>query len=201
MKSFLLSAVLVMAAALPAAAATTATEEIRNANDKVRELLSTQVERGSDAERKNASKITHELRDLFDIGDLAKRALVDHWQEMTPAQRNSLVDTLRLIVERNYIAQLRSNLSYQIVYNGEEKQDGDVVVKTTIKAQRGGRPVEIGVDYRLRPEGNGWRAYDVITDDVSILKNYRSQFNRIIGKEGIDGLIRRMKAKLDQNED
>lgn len=190
-----------MAAALPASAATGATEEIRNANEKVRELLSTQVERGSDAERKNASKITHELRDLFDIGDLAKRALVDHWQEMTPAQRNSLVDTLRSIVERNYIAQLRSNLSYQTVYNGEEKQGDDVVVKTTIKAQRGGRPVEIGVDYRLRPEGNGWRVYDVVTDDVSILKNYRSQFNRIIGKEGIDGLIRRMKAKLDQNED
>ena len=192
---------MVMAAALPASAAAGAIDEIRDANNKVRELLSTQVERGGDAERKNASKITHELRDLFDIGDLAKRALVDHWQEMTPAQRNSLVDTLRLIVERNYIAQLRSNLSYQIVYNGEEKQGDDVVVKTTIKAERGGRPVEIGVDYRLRPEGNGWRAYDVITDDVSILKNYRSQFNRIIAKEGIDGLIRRMKAKLDQNED
>src|SRR5262245_40286225 len=103
MKSFILSTLFVMAAALPAAAASTsATDAIRSANDKVRELLSTPVTPGSDAERKNAEKITHELRDLFDIGDLAKRALVDHWQEMTPSQRNSLVDTLRQIVERNY---------------------------------------------------------------------------------------------------
>jgi phospholipid transport system substrate-binding protein len=208
MKSILLSVFMLLAVALPAAAAPSggpgssgATEAIRNANDRVRELLSTPVTPGSDAEKKNAARITHELRDLFDIGDLAKRALVDHWQEMTAAQRTALVDTLRLIVERNYIAQLRSNLSYETVYQGEEKQGADVVVKTVIKAQRGGRPVEIPVEYQLRPEGTGWKAYDVITDDVSILKNYRSQFNRIIAKEGVDGLIRRMKAKLDQNAD
>ena len=176
-----------------------ASEAIRTANTRVRELLSTHAQPGSEASRKAASKITRELRDLFDIGDLAKRALVDHWQEMSAAQRTSLVDTLRLIVERNYIAQLRSNLNYDIVYQGEEPQGGDV--KTVIKAERSGRPVEIPVEYLLHAEAGGFRAYDVVTDDVSILKNYRSQFNRIIAKEGIDGLIRRMKAKLDKNED
>jgi phospholipid transport system substrate-binding protein len=184
-------------------AATTgpATEAIRTANARVRELLSTPAEPGSDQSRKAASKITHELRDLFDIGDLAKRALADHWQEMTATQRTALVDTLRSIVERNYIAQLRSNLTYEIVYQGEEPKGSDVLVKTVIKAERSGRPVEIPVEYLLHPEGNGFRAYDVVTDDVSILKNYRSQFNRIIAKDGIEGLIRRMKTKLDKNED
>jgi phospholipid transport system substrate-binding protein len=179
----------------------TATEAIRSANSKVRELLSAHNEAGSDAARKAASRITHELRDLFDIGDLAKRALVDHWQEMTPAQRTTLVDTLRLIVERNYIAQLRSNLNYDIDYQGESQDGDDILVKTVIKAERSGRPVEIPVDYRLHPTAAGYRVYDVVTDEVSILKNYRSQFNRIIGKEGVDGLIRRMKAKLEKNED
>ncbi len=176
-------------------------EAIKTANNRVRELLAAKAAPGSAEERKAASKITSELRGLFDIGDLAKRALVDHWGEMTPAQRTALVDTLRQIVERNYIAQLRSNLDYEIGYTGEEKQGGDVLVHTVIKAQRGGRPVEIPVDYLLHPEDGGYRAYDVITDDVSILKNYRSQFNRIIAKDGVDGLIKRMKAKLDKNDD
>jgi phospholipid transport system substrate-binding protein len=200
---FLVGIIALLVTSGPARAADqgAATEAIRTANSRVRELLSTHAEAGSEQSRKAASKITHELRDLFDIGDLAKRALVDHWQEMTPAQRTALVDTLRLIVERNYIAQLRSNLSYEITYQGEEPQAGDVLVKTVIKAQRSGPPVEIPVDYLLHAEGGGFRAYDVVTDDVSILKNYRSQFNRIIAKEGIDGLIRRMKAKLDKNED
>jgi len=189
-------------AAPVAAAPSSATDAIRNANARVRELLSTHTAAGNDGADKNAAKITHELRDLFDIADLAKRALVDHWGEMTPAQRTALVDTLRLIVEKNYIAQLRSNLKYEIVYQSEEPKGQDVLVTTVIKAERGGRPVEIPVEYLLRAEGGGWRAYDVITDDVSILKNYRSQFNRIISKEGVDGLIRRMKAKLDKtNED
>lgn len=177
------------------ASAGPATDAIRNANQRVRELLSTK------GDAKAASKITHELRDLFDIGDLAKRALADHWQEMSPSQRTQLVDTLRMIVERSYIAQLKSNLSYEVAYQGEEPKGGDVLVKTVIKAERSGRPVEIPVEYLLHPEGSGFRAYDVVTDDVSILKNYRSQFNRIIAKDGVDGLIKRMKAKLDKNEE
>jgi phospholipid transport system substrate-binding protein len=183
------------------AAKPSASESIKDANTRVRGLLSAKVEPGSEAERKNSARVTTELRDLFDIGDMAKRALVDHWDKMSATQRKDLVDTLRLIVERNYVSQLRSNLAYEIVYTGEEPKDGDVLVKTVIKAQRASRPVEIPVDYLLHPEGDHWRAFDVITDDVSILRNYRSQFNRIIAKEGVDGLIRRMKSKLERNED
>jgi len=197
----ILAFVAVFATPVFAQGAPSATDAIRAANSRVRELLSAKTDPGSDADRRAASKITAELRGLFDIGDLAKRALADHWDKMTPGQRTSLVDTLRLIVERNYIAQLRSNLSYEIDYTGEEPQGKDVLVKTVVKATRSGRPVEIPVDYVLRSEASGWRAYDVITDDVSILKNYRAQFNRIIGKEGVDGLIKRMKAKLDKNDD
>src|SRR5262249_28768551 len=177
-------------AAAPALAAAarkrSATNGTGKDNNRVRELLtaSSKAEAGSEAERKAAAKITHELRDLFDIGDLAKRALADHWDKMTASQRTAIVDTLRQIVDRNYVGQPRSNLSYEVVYTGEEPQGQDVVVKTVIKAQRNNRPVEIPVDYVLRQEANGWRAYDVITDEVSILKNYRSQFNRIIAKEG-----------------
>jgi phospholipid transport system substrate-binding protein len=200
MIGIIVTAVLLLA--LPAQAAKPSpTEAIRTANSRVRELLSAKVAAGSDAEHKNAAKVTSELRDLFDIGDLARRALVDHWEKMTPAQRSGLVDTLRLIVERNYVSQLRSNLAYEIVYTGEEPSGSDVVVKTVIHAQRGGRPVEIPVDYILHAERDHWRAYDVITDEVSLLKNYRSQFNKIIAKDGVDGLVRRMKARLDKNED
>jgi phospholipid transport system substrate-binding protein len=186
----------------PAAAAEgSATDAIRTANTRVRELLSEKVTPGTDAERKNATRVTSELRDLFDIGDLAKRALVDHWATMTPAQRSGLVETLRDVVERNYVSQLRSNLAYEIVYQGEEPRGEDVVVKTIIKAERGGRPVEIPVDYVLHHEAAGWRTYDVVTDEVSLVTNYRSQFNRIIGKDGVDGLIRRMKQRLEKHEE
>ena len=200
MKSFAIAIVSVFTMGLAhAAAPSSASDAIRAANTRVRQLLA-QADSGG-ADKKVASRMTTELRGLFDIGDLAKRALVDHWTKMTPAQRTELVDTLRDIVERNYISQLKSNLEYEIQYVGEEKQGTDVVVRTMIKAKRNGRPIEIPVDYVLHEEGGAWRAYDVITDEVSLLKNYRSQFNRIIAKEGATGLIRRMKERLDRNED
>jgi phospholipid transport system substrate-binding protein len=189
---------LLLFAAQAAWARPTGTATIEKANTRLRELLATKAE--GDAEKKLLAKVTTELRDLFDIGDLAKRALVDHWAKMTPDQRTRVVDTLRAIVERNYIRQLRSNLEYAIQYKTEESQGADVLVKTVIQAQRKGRPFEVTVDYLLHPAGEAWKVYDVTTDDVSILQNYRSQFNRIIAKDGVNGLITRMKNKLEQAE-
>jgi phospholipid transport system substrate-binding protein len=199
MRSLLLATILcLLSAGVAQAKPGPASEAIRSANSRMRELLSAQAAPGSPAERRVATRVTTELRGLFDIGDLARRALVDHWDKMTPAQRTELVDTLRLIVERNYISQLRTNLEYEIDYRGEEPQGDEIVVKTAIKARRSGRPIEIPVEYVLHQKDGQWRAYDVITDGVSLLKNYRSQFNRIIAREGPSGLIQRMKAKLDE---
>ncbi|MBI5546223.1 MAG: ABC transporter substrate-binding protein [Deltaproteobacteria bacterium] len=175
------------------------TEAIRGANDRLRELLAQKTDDQASRDRINA-QITRELRQLLDIGFLAERALADHWEKMTPKQRSELQSTLQAIVEKNYLSQLRGNLEYKVDYVGEVTQSDAVLVKTLIRAQRRGRPARISVNYRLRAEGDHWRIFDVITEDVSILQNYRAQFNRIIAKDGVDGLIARMKAKLEKGE-
>lgn len=185
----------------PATAATAggpATAALRDANERLRALLG-KVPAGQKPDARTARAITEELRSLFDIEDLTKRALAAHWAKMTPAQRRALSDTLRDVVEQNYVSQLRSNLRYELRYEGEEAQGEDRKVRTRILAQRRGRPFELKVDYVLHPQANGsWRAYDVVTDGVSLLSNYRGQFNRIIARDGVDGLIRRMKARLQR---
>ncbi|HET6347313.1 MAG TPA: ABC transporter substrate-binding protein [Myxococcota bacterium] len=191
-------ALFVAVAPTPAAAAPapgSATDAIQVAHEKVRGLL--QAEATAPDKAAHASAITQALRDLFDIGLLAERALTDHWAKMTAAQRSALVTTLQSIIEKNYVSQLRGNLAYEVEYAGEETAGDDVLVHTVIHAKRNGRPANIPVDYRLHKGAAGWRIYDVLTEGVSILQNYRSQFSRIIAKEGVDGLITRMKAKLD----
>ncbi|MBF5044568.1 ABC transporter substrate-binding protein [Aggregicoccus sp. 17bor-14] len=185
------------AAAAPSAPGpeTGATRALRDANVRLRKLLQA-VPAGQAPDAKTSRAITEELRSLFDIEDLAKRALASHWGTMTPAQRKTLTETLRDVVEQNYLSQLRSNLNYEIKYEGEEARGADQLVHTRILAQRRGRPFEVRIDYLLHPQGQGFRAYDVVTDGVSILENYRSQFNRIIRKDGVDGLIKKMKARL-----
>lgn len=165
-----------------------ATTAIRAANDRLRKLL---------ADEKHTSKeITKALHGLLDIKLLAQRALVNHWDKMSGKQQKDIVETLQAIIEKNYLNQIRDNINYGVDYLGEQPKGDSVVVRSIIRATRNGRPSKISVDYRLRQEGTTWHIYDVITEEVSILDNYRSQFNRIIAKDGVDGLISRMKSKL-----
>jgi phospholipid transport system substrate-binding protein len=82
------------------------------------------------------------------------------------------------------------------VYAGEEvRPDGGRLVKTQIKTQRRGRPLTIKIDYVLVSQAGALRAFDVVTDGVGLVDNYRAQFNKIIAKDGFAGLIAKMKKR------
>jgi phospholipid transport system substrate-binding protein len=172
------------------------TKVVRQANDTIGALLKQKAAPGSEAEKKAAARVTTSVREFLDIGLLTERALVDHWAKLTPAQRTEFLDTLRGLIEDSYVKGLRANLDYQVAYAGEAPGDkGTIVVKTVITAKKKGRPVKIKVDYVLAEQGGKLRAFDVRTDGVGLVDNYRAQFNKIIAKEGFDGLLARMKKK------
>lgn len=172
------------------------TKVVRSANDTIAALLKQKARPGSDAEKKAAAKVTTSVRDFLDIGQLTERAMVDHWAKLTPAQQTDFLDTLRGLIEDNYVKGLRANLDYKVAYLGEAPGDGGtIVVKTQIIAKKKGRPVTIAVDYVLLSQGGKLRCFDIKTDGVGLVDNYRAQFNKIIAKDGFDGLVTRMKKK------
>jgi phospholipid transport system substrate-binding protein len=172
------------------------TKVVRAANDTIAALLKQKAAPGSDAEKKAAAKVTSSVRDFLDIGQLTERALADHWAKLSAAQRADFLDTLRGLIEDNYVKGLRANLDYQVAYLGEAPGDGGtIVVKTQITSKKKGRPVKIAVDYVLLDQGGKLRCFDVKTDGVGLVANYRAQFNKIIAKDGFDALLARMKKK------
>jgi phospholipid transport system substrate-binding protein len=175
------------------------TKAVRSANETISGLLKQKAAPGSEEEKKLASKVTTSVRDLLDVDQLGQRALVDHWKEIPAAKQKELLDTLRSLIEDNYVKGLRANLEYTVDYTGETKQaDGSTLVTTIVKTKRHGRPYEIHVDYVLSDEHGKLKVYDVKTDGVGLVENYRAQFNKIIAKDGVDGLIAKMKKKRDQ---
>ena len=175
------------------------TKAVRSANDTISGLLKQKAAPGSDEEKKLAAKVTTSVRDLLDVDELGKRALVDHWKDIPAAKQKELLDTLRALIEDNYVKGLRANLEYTVDYTGETKQDdGTVLVSTIVKTQKHGRPYEIHVDYVLTDESGKLKVFDVKTDGVGLVENYRQQFDKIISKDGVDGLIGKMKKKRDQ---
>lgn len=190
--------ILLMFIAIPAFAGPPgpATQAVKQANEKISALLKQKAPPGSAQEKALAGKVTTSVRDFLDIDELGKRAMVDQWSKLTPAQQTTFLSTLRELIEDNYVRGMRSNLEYSVEYTGETSDaDGNVVVATVIHTKRHGRPYNIEVDYVLRKEGDKLRAWDVKTDGVGLVENYRQQFDKIIGREGFDGLIARMKKK------
>lgn len=172
------------------------TQAVKAANDTIAGLLKQKVAAGSKEEKDLAAKVTTSVRSFLDIDQLGKRAMVDNWGKLSKAQQDQFLALLRSLIEDNYVRGLRANLEYQVEYSGEAAdKDGNVVVATKINTKRKGRPYTIEVDYVLVKEADKLRAWDVKTDGIGLVENYRTMFNKIIAKDGFDGLIAKMKSK------
>jgi phospholipid transport system substrate-binding protein len=182
--------------AAPAAKTGPGTQAVRAANDTIAGLLKQKAAPGSREEKDLAARVTTSVRSFLDIDQLGKRAMVDNWGKLSRAQQDQFLALLRALIEDNYVRGLRANLDYQVDHTGESADaDGNVVVTTKINTRRRGRPYTIEVDYVLVKDGEKLRAWDVKTDGVGLVENYRTMFDKIIAKDGFDGLIAKMKKK------
>jgi len=179
-----------------AAKAGPGTTAVKSAYETLSGQLKQKAPVGSKEEKDLAAKVTTSVRDFLDIDQLGKRAMVDNWAKLTKVQQDQFQQLLRDLIEENYIRGLRANLNFNVEYVGESPdKDGNIVVATKIKTQRKGRPYTIAIDYVLVKDGDKLRAFDVKTDGVGLVENYRTMFNKIIAKDGFDGLIAKMKKK------
>ncbi len=169
---------------------------LKQKNSEVDKLLREHPAKGSAAETKQKDQIKQLAATLLDYDELAKRALAAHWDELKPAQRTEFVATLRELIERNYTKQLRNNLDYQVQYKGEEVDGDSAVVTTTVKVKTQGKSSDAEIVYKLRKTPDGWRVWDIITDESSLVRNYKSEFNKIITEQSYEALLKKMKSKL-----
>jgi phospholipid transport system substrate-binding protein len=169
---------------------------VKQANEKISGLLKQKAPAGSKEEKDLAAKVTTSVRDFLDIDELGKRAMVDQWSKLNGEQQTEFLATLRALIEDNYVRGLRANLEYSVEYTGESTdKDGNIVAATMIHTKRHGRPYNIEVAYVLKKAGDKWKAWDVKTDGVGLVENYRQQFDKIMEHDGFTGLISKMKKK------
>lgn len=131
----------------------------------------------------------------FDFGRMTALAMGRSWRLTTPAQQQQLVTEFRTLLVRTYAGALANYKEHTIEYKPLRMQpaDTDVVVRTQVM-QPGAQP--IAIDYSMAKTGNSWKAYDVIVGGVSLVTNYRDEFNNMVRDAGVDGLI---KALTDKN--
>jgi phospholipid transport system substrate-binding protein len=166
------------------------TAAVKQANDTITGLLK---------KKAPAAEVAKAIRSFLDIDELGKVAMKDQWAKLKAPEQAEFLKVLRELIEANYVKVQQSNLEYTVNYTGESADaSNNIVVKTEIQTQRKGRPFKISIDYVLSKQGGTLKAFDVITDGVSLVDNYRQMFNKVIKDKGFAGLMSTMKAKITQ---
>lgn len=146
-----------------------------------------------EARNRQLQQVFHEL---LDYPELARRSLGRHWGEHTDAEKQQFTGLLEQLVERAYQDNLQRTLNFEVRFTGSEQRGDATIVHTEARSRTNRRAPAVAIDYHLRNVGGHWRVFDIDTDGVSLVANYRSQFNRIIGREGWAGLIQRMQTRV-----
>lgn len=131
---------------------------------------------------------------VFDVTETAKRALGRHWAGRTPAEREEFVHLFADLLERTYINRIDLYRGERVQYTSEVV-DGDYA---TVRAKVLYRGTEVPVEARLLRRGDRWLIYDVTIENVSLVANYRAQFDRIIRSSSYQELITRLKTRRDE---
>ncbi len=139
-------------------------------------------------------KLRQIVAGTFDFTEMAKSALGYHWKQITPDQQQEFTNAFVAFIEDSYLSKINDYRGQQVAFL-KATNDGPqyAQVNTDIIEPDGKDPIH--VNYRLVQEGSTWKIYDVTVDAISIIANYRNQFNRVMNNSGYDTLIKDLKSK------
>ncbi|MBI4687454.1 MAG: ABC transporter substrate-binding protein [Nitrospirae bacterium] len=171
------------------------TSQVKQSVDKVLEILRNKELKKAEKAAERRALMRKAVDERFDFEEMAKRSLAFHWKDRTPAERNEFVPLYTDLLERAYIKKIESYTDEDVVYVSESLEGEYAAVKTKITTKRN---VEIPTDYKLFRKDAKWEVYDVIIEGVSLVNNYRTQFNKIIRTQSYAELIKRLQNKQEE---
>jgi phospholipid transport system substrate-binding protein len=167
------------------------TDQIKATVDKAVGLLRDSRDKpvGTDERRAQLREI---LFTRFDFSEMARRALGAHWRRRTATEQQEFVQLFTELLERQYAGIIESYTDEKIVYVSERTDGTFAEVNSKIFTAKG---QELSINYKAQLIGQEWKVYDVIAEEISLVNNFRSQFNRVISSSSYDELVRRLREK------
>ncbi len=159
--------------------------EVRRHDEELQAML----KRYNPSDKSQQDSLKQMINGMFSFPELGKRALGKTWATLKKPQQDSFVAVFRRMVENSSIKRLES-------YRADSTKYSPVVGKgdkTVVTAKVFNKGKSSKVVYKLFPEGDTWKAWDLVLDEVSSLRSYRDQFSTIVAKEGFDGLMKRLR--------
>ena len=171
------------------------TDQLKTSIDKVIQILEDPALKVDGKVKERRTAVRHVANDIFDFAETARRSLARHWQGRTDQEREEFVALFSDLLERSYISKIEFYGGERVQY-GREQLDGDyAMVSSKIMTKQG---QEVPVDYRMLRRGDRWLVYDVVIEGVSLISNYRTQFNKIVQTSSYAELVKKMKTKQEE---
>ena len=165
---------------------------VRTTVDRAIQILQDPELSSQDKKKERVDRLREALDAIFDYEEMAKRALGRHWRQRTPAEQEEFVKLFRDFLERVYSDKINLYAGQKVRFGREVMDNEFAQVESTIIQPKG---EEIAVVYKLRQVNGQWKVYDAIVENISIVNNYRSQFDRVISSSSYEELVKRLRGK------
>ena len=168
-------------------------DEVKKTVDDVVHLVADKEMKKNEVKRRQALKKA--ISNIFDYSEMAKRSLGKHWNNRSAAEKKQFTELFATLLENSYAGKIESYNNEKIVYI-KDTVDGEYaeIKSKVVTAARD----EFTLDYRLFNQNGKWMVYDVIIEGVSLVSNYRSQFNKIITSGSYDKLVKKLQSKSEE---
>jgi phospholipid transport system substrate-binding protein len=184
---------LLAAVVSPAGAADNPAQAIQNRVDRAMKVLNEPAMKGPSHASERRARVRKIADEIFDFEEMGKRALGPHWTKLAPDKRERYVSLFAELLDRAYFEKIDQYEGEKVRYLDPRIEGEQATVPTRVVTPRG---TDIPVDYRMYRSPSGWQVYDVIIEGVSLVSNYRSQFDRIVRTASTDELLKRMDAQV-----
>ena len=179
-------------ASLPCAQAAAPVDLVRTTVDRALQILKDPKLGSPDKKQERVDRLREALAAIFDYEEMAKRALGSHWRQRTPAEQEEFVKLFQDFLERVYSEKMFLYAGEKVRFGREVIDNEFAQVESKIIQLKG---EEIAVIYKLRQVNGQWKVYDAIVENISIVNNYRSQFDRVISSSSYEELVKRLREK------
>jgi phospholipid transport system substrate-binding protein len=176
------------------AAAGVPTDQIKGTVDRAVSVLKDPGLKPAAKTKERRDQLRQILFARFDFTEMAKRALGPNWRRRTPQEQDEFVRLFSDVLERAYADIIESYTDERIVYLYERVDGTFADVGSKIQTSKG---EEYSIYYKAHLISNEWKIYDVVAENISLVNNYRSQFNRVISQSSYEELVRRLKDKAE----
>ncbi|HEY4910530.1 MAG TPA: ABC transporter substrate-binding protein [Methylomirabilota bacterium] len=166
------------------------TDQLRAYTDQITKVLQNS---GLSLPEKRAA-VRKLASEAFDTMETAQRVLGQHWQQRSPAERDEFAKLFANLLEQTYISRIDEYGGERLTYVSEQVTGDKAVVRARIMTSKG---TEVPVESRLLLKGDRWLTYDILIENLSLISNYRSQFDRVIRQSGYPELVKRLQARVE----